>query len=106
MRMALDQQKAFAETLLTRLAPTVGDELVAALLDAPQKTEAEINAQRERVKVLREKLAGNESLRCRATCWPLPMRWCARACGSWAATDGRSTSASADWITCWARART
>ena len=58
MRTALDQQKAFAETLLQRVAPAVGDELVNALLNAPQKTELEINAQRERVKILREKLVG------------------------------------------------
>jgi pyruvate-ferredoxin/flavodoxin oxidoreductase len=61
MRVALDQQKAFAETLVTRLAPAIGAELAADLVGASQKTEAEINQQRERVKVLREKLAGNES---------------------------------------------
>jgi len=61
MRIALDQQKIFAETLLTRLAPAVGDELVAALLGASQKTETEIDQQRARVLALREKLAGNGS---------------------------------------------
>ena len=61
MRVALDQQKAFAETLLQRVAPAAGEELVHALINAPQKTEAEINAQRERVKILREKLAGDDS---------------------------------------------
>ena len=61
MRTALDQQKIFAETLLTRLAPALGGELVSSLLDAPQKTETEINAQRERVQVLKEKLAGIDS---------------------------------------------
>ncbi len=61
MRTALDQQKEFAETLLSQLKPAIGDELVAALLDAPQKTEAEINLQRERVQALRQKLAGNDS---------------------------------------------
>jgi len=61
MRIALDQQKIFAETLLTRLAPAVGDELVAALLGASQQTEAEIDRQRERVRALRERLAGNEA---------------------------------------------
>jgi pyruvate-ferredoxin/flavodoxin oxidoreductase len=61
MRIALDQQKIFAETLLTRLAPAVGDELVAALLGASQKTETEIDQQRERVLGLREKLAGTDS---------------------------------------------
>ena len=61
MRTALDQQKDFAETLLMRLAPQVASELVHGILDAPQKTEAEINAQRERVAVLRAKLAGADS---------------------------------------------
>jgi pyruvate-ferredoxin/flavodoxin oxidoreductase len=61
MRIALDQQKLFAETLLTRLAPAVGDELVSALLAASQKTETEIDQQRARVLALREKLAGNDS---------------------------------------------
>ena len=61
MRTALDQQKDFAETLLTRLAPALGGELVSGLLDASQKTEAEIQAQRERVTILRQKLAGHDS---------------------------------------------
>ena len=61
MRTALDQQKIFAETLVTRLAPEVGVELVAELLHASQKTEPEINEQRKRVLALREKLAGSGS---------------------------------------------
>jgi pyruvate-ferredoxin/flavodoxin oxidoreductase len=61
MRSALDQQKAFAETLVTRMAPQIGDVLAAELLSATQKTEAEINAQRERVKALQAKLAGMDS---------------------------------------------
>jgi pyruvate-ferredoxin/flavodoxin oxidoreductase len=61
MRTALDQQKAFAELLVARLAPAIGDDLVAALLSAPQTTETEINLQRERVTALRGKLAGNNS---------------------------------------------
>ncbi len=61
MRVALDQQKAFAETLVTRLAPAIGAELAADLVGAVQKTEPEIGQQRERVMALRDKLAGNES---------------------------------------------
>ena len=61
MRTALDQQKAFAENLVTRLASAIGAELAADLVGASQKTEAAINQQRERVRALREKLAGNES---------------------------------------------
>jgi len=61
MRIALDQQKIFAETLATRLAAEIGVELVAEILGAPQKSETEINKQRERIEVLRAKLAGNDS---------------------------------------------
>jgi pyruvate-ferredoxin/flavodoxin oxidoreductase len=61
MRTALDQQKSFAEVLVTRLAPAIGAELAADVIGASQKTEAEINAQRERVKAVRAKLAGNSS---------------------------------------------
>ncbi|MGC9198812.1 MAG: pyruvate:ferredoxin (flavodoxin) oxidoreductase [Acidobacteriaceae bacterium] len=61
MRAALDQQKIFAETLVKRLEATIGSELVHELLHAPQATEAEIEQQRERVKALRAKLAGDNS---------------------------------------------
>ena len=61
MRTALDQQKTFAELLVTRLAGEIGAELAADLVGATQKTEAEIDAQRQRVAALREKLAGNAS---------------------------------------------
>jgi pyruvate-ferredoxin/flavodoxin oxidoreductase len=61
MRTAFDQQKEFAELLVTRLAPAIGDDLVKALLSASQKTETEINEQRERVVALKQKLAGNDS---------------------------------------------
>jgi pyruvate-ferredoxin/flavodoxin oxidoreductase len=47
--------------LVTRLAPTIGAELVADLIHASQKSEPEIDAQRERVKILRQKLAGDTS---------------------------------------------
>ncbi len=61
MRTALDQQKTFAEMLVTRQAGEVGAELAADLVSAPQKTETEIGQQRERVAKLREKLAHNET---------------------------------------------
>ena len=56
MRTALDQQKSFAEMLVTRLAPIIGAEFAADLISASQKTESEINQQRERVIALRAKL--------------------------------------------------
>ncbi len=61
MRTALDQQKIFAELLVTRLASAIGPELAADIVNAPQKSETEIDAQRERVNVLRAKLAGIDS---------------------------------------------
>jgi pyruvate-ferredoxin/flavodoxin oxidoreductase len=61
MRTALDQQKSFAEVLVTRVAPTIGAEFAADLISASQGTEAEINTQRERVKALRDKLADVDS---------------------------------------------
>jgi pyruvate-ferredoxin/flavodoxin oxidoreductase len=61
MRTAIDQQKEFAEMLVKRLAPAIGDELVDELIASKQGTEAEINAQRERVQVLRHKLEGDDS---------------------------------------------
>jgi pyruvate-ferredoxin/flavodoxin oxidoreductase len=61
MRIALDQQKEFAELLVTRQAGAIGEELAKALLGATHNTETDVNQQRERVKALREKLAGNKS---------------------------------------------
>jgi pyruvate-ferredoxin/flavodoxin oxidoreductase len=61
MRIALDQQKEFAELLVARQAGAIGEELTKSLLGAAQNTETEVNQQRERVKALREKLEGNKS---------------------------------------------
>ena len=61
MRLALDQKKIYAEDLVTRLAPVLGDQLLNATLHADQSTESGIEAQRERVKIIREKLAGSIS---------------------------------------------
>ena len=61
MRTGLDQQKEFAELLVQRLANEIGVDLVAELLHAPQKTETEINLQRQRVLALRERLAANNT---------------------------------------------
>lgn len=65
MRLALDQQKGYAEVLLARLAPALGDDLVTEALNADQSQEAGIEAQRERVKAVREKLAGVNSVEAR-----------------------------------------
>ena len=61
MRTALDQQKVFAELLVTRLTSEIGPDLAASLISAPQKTESEINAQRDRVQELKTKLLALDS---------------------------------------------
>jgi len=66
MRLALDQQKEYAEELLRRLAPKVGDDLVTAVLSADQSSEVGIEGQRERVLLVRDKLVGVDSPQARA----------------------------------------
>jgi pyruvate-ferredoxin/flavodoxin oxidoreductase len=61
MRLAIDTQKQYARELLQRLSGQLGDELVKGLLEADQSTEAGIKAQRDRVAVLKQKLAGIKS---------------------------------------------
>ncbi len=58
MRLAADKQNQYAKELVERLAAQVGDELAKGLLEADQSNEAGIQAQRERVKALKEKLKG------------------------------------------------
>jgi len=55
-RLSIDKQTEFARELLKRLAGSVGDELVTGLLNSPQKDEADIYEQRQRVAQLKEKL--------------------------------------------------
>ena len=57
IRFALDKQEEVARELLQSLAPQLGDEFVAEILNADQSSEAGIAAQRERVKQLRSMLA-------------------------------------------------
>jgi pyruvate-ferredoxin/flavodoxin oxidoreductase len=61
MRLAADQQKSYAEALVAKLAPVLGDELVRATLDADQSKEDGIAAQRQRVAEIRAKLAAVNS---------------------------------------------
>ncbi len=61
MRLAIDKQAEHARELLQKLGSQVGDELVKGLLQASQGDEAGIEAQRARVKQLKEKLKGVKS---------------------------------------------
>ncbi len=57
-RLAIDKHNMQAKTLLTKLSGKIGDDLVTAILNADQKDEAGIHEQRERIKILKQKLAG------------------------------------------------
>jgi pyruvate-ferredoxin/flavodoxin oxidoreductase len=59
-RMTLDKHNQLARELVAKLAPQIGDDLAKAILEAPQKTEMEINRQRERVATLKSILAKRE----------------------------------------------
>ena len=61
MRLAVDQQAAYARELVTRLAGQLGDSLANGLLNAEQSSEAGIEAQRERLAELKKKIATLDS---------------------------------------------
>jgi len=55
-RLSIDKQREFAVELLKKLAAPIGESLVQAIVDCPQKDEAEIHDQRERVAELKQRL--------------------------------------------------
>ena len=56
MRLGLEAQTSYARQLLGKLAPTVGEDLARAVLDAEQSSEPQIRAQRERIAALLPRL--------------------------------------------------
>jgi pyruvate-ferredoxin/flavodoxin oxidoreductase len=64
-RLSIDKQTEFARELVKRLSGTFGQQLADAILAAPQKDEADIFEQRQRVDLLKEKLQGNGSIEAR-----------------------------------------
>jgi len=62
MRIAIDKQAEHAAELLRELAGELGGELVQAILDADQGSEAGIFEQRDRVDLLKQKLANSDRL--------------------------------------------
>jgi len=60
-RVSLDKHAAFAAELLKGLAGQLGDNLVGAILNNPQKSEADIWEQRDRVAELKQVLQGIDS---------------------------------------------
>ena len=61
MRLSLDKQEEYAKELVKKFSDVLGDELVTAILSADQKSEKGIAEQRERVAILKSKLAGDTS---------------------------------------------
>lgn len=57
MRLTIDKQNEYARELLPHFAPELGQQLVDGLLNADQSNEQGIQEQRERVVLLKEKLA-------------------------------------------------
>ncbi|HET8546683.1 MAG TPA: pyruvate:ferredoxin (flavodoxin) oxidoreductase, partial [Bryobacteraceae bacterium] len=57
MRLSIDKQTDYARELLVRLGSRIGNELVDAILNADQSSEAGIEEQRLRVRLLRDRLA-------------------------------------------------
>lgn len=55
-RISIDKQREMATELLTHLSSQLGDKLVEAILNSPQKNEAGIFDQRERVDMVKKKL--------------------------------------------------
>jgi pyruvate-ferredoxin/flavodoxin oxidoreductase len=64
-RLAIDKNLEQGRELLARMAPQIGERLVEEIVKADQSTEAGIAAQRDRVTVLRQKLAGIDSFEAR-----------------------------------------
>ncbi|MFN2303181.1 MAG: pyruvate:ferredoxin (flavodoxin) oxidoreductase [Anaerolineales bacterium] len=56
MRLTIDKFVEYSRELLKKLADKVGNDLAESILNASQKTEEELQAQRERVEQLKEKL--------------------------------------------------
>ena len=56
MRLAIDKQKEYAFELLDKLSSKIGKDLVSELKNAEQSTEEGLFKQRERVKILEQKL--------------------------------------------------
>ncbi len=61
-RLTIDKHNEYAKELVKRLSSKLGDDLVTAILNADQSTEAGIYDQRQRVEILRKKLADDKSI--------------------------------------------
>jgi pyruvate-ferredoxin/flavodoxin oxidoreductase len=57
MRLTIDKQEEYARELVSQFADVLGSDLATALVDADQSTDAGIQQQRERVVLLKQRLA-------------------------------------------------
>ena len=64
-RLTVDKHQEYARELILALRNEIGAELADGLRDAPQKTEADLAAQRARIAKLKEKLRGIKSSKAR-----------------------------------------
>ncbi len=60
-RLTIDKHAEYARELVDQLRGRIGDELAEGLIHAVQKTDADIDAQRERVAILKETLVHNDT---------------------------------------------
>lgn len=61
MRLALDKQQEYARELVVRLSQKIGERLARELLEVDQSSEAGIEAQRTRVRMLKDRLREQNS---------------------------------------------
>ena len=61
MRLTIDKQTEYARELVKQLSGTLGSQLTEEILNADMSTEAGIEEQRERVEILKKKLANNDN---------------------------------------------
>ena len=104
-RLNIDKQAEYASELVQKLADRVGGDLVGGLLNAVQKTQEDIDAQRERVAQLKQKLAGDSSPEAK-TVLELADYLVKKSVWIVGETAGRMTSATVGSTTCWLRAAT
>lgn len=68
MRVSMDKQTEYARELLKSLSSRIGETLVTEILEAEQKDEADIYEQRQRVALLKERLADIKDLESEQLC--------------------------------------
>ena len=75
MRLAIDKQNEYARELVWRLGAAIGENLAQAILNADQKTEQGIFAQRERVQAAQGEAGRHRHRRSARPAQRWPTRW-------------------------------